>query len=61
MKQLKFKQIISAEWEGNYGQTYSIIALSEDGRVYRYDAKCEGWIPWSMDEATCKDDHKGKR
>ncbi len=52
-KQLRMKQILAAHWDGATGRTYSLIALSEDGKVYRYDAKCEGWYAWSMKDATC--------
>lgn len=55
------KQILAAQFEGGTGLTYSVLALGEDGAVYRYDAKCEGWIRWSMKQAGCRDEHKGKR
>lgn len=60
-KKLKFKQLVIAQWEGETGMTYSTLALGEDGYVYRYDPKCQGWIQWSMVEATCREDHPGKR
>ncbi len=56
---LKFQQIVVAPWQGDNGMTYSVIGLEQDGRVYRYDAKCDGWIPWSNELATtCKVPHK---
>lgn len=61
MKSLRFKQILAAQWEGDTGMTYSVLALSEDGKVYRYDPKCEGWIPWPDQETSCRENHKGKR
>lgn len=62
MSELKAAQIIVAPFQKVGGPlSYSIIALGVDGRVYRYDPKCEGWLPWSMKVATCIDDHKGHR
>jgi hypothetical protein len=56
-KKVRMTQIAVAPWQGDKGMTYSILALSEDGAVYRYDAKCTGWIPWNMCEAECANDH----
>jgi hypothetical protein len=62
-EEVRFKQILAAQWTGatNGVQSYSMLGLSEDGRVFRYDPLCEGWIPWSMKIAGCKDSHKGRR
>lgn len=51
--QIKVKQIVIAQWQGTNGLTYSTIALSKDGKVYRYDAGCQGWYPWSMNIVLC--------
>lgn len=45
---LKMTQIVACPWDGDTGRTYSIIALDKQGRVWRYDAKCAGWIAWHM-------------
>lgn len=59
---LKAQQVIVAPFQVKDGTlTYSVLALGEDGGVYRYDPKCKGWLPWSMDIATCIDEHAGKR
>lgn len=39
-----FKQVVIAQWEGAT-LSYSTLALGEDGRVYRYDVGCQGWLP----------------
>lgn len=53
-------------WTGNFqfpggALTYSTFGLSNDGKVFRFDPKCDAWIPWSMKIATCKNDHPHKR
>ena len=60
-KTIRFKQLVIAPWEGENGMTYSTLALGEDGKVYRYDPQCEGWIPWPDKIANCRMDHPGKR
>lgn len=51
---LRFKQIEVAPWDDDDGRRhYSTLALGQDGRVYRYDAQCNGWIAWSDRLATC--------
>lgn len=53
-KQLRMKQIVIAPWQGSDGgMTYSTLGLGEDGKVYRYDAACEGWIQYHMKDAEC--------
>ena len=40
----KIVQIISCPWDADNGKrTYSIVALGEDGRVYRYAAGQASW------------------
>lgn len=51
--EIRMQQILSAEWDGAKGRTYSIIALGVDGFVYRYDAACNGWIRFSTGVAEC--------
>lgn len=58
---LRMRQLVIAPFTTETGSTYSVFALGEDGAVYRYDPGCEGWLPWPMKVATCKDKHKGKR
>lgn len=64
-KQLKFQQIIAGHFLSSNMETYNgshvILGLSEDGKVYRYDAHCEGWIPWPMVAVTCRENHPGRR
>ena len=50
----KFKQVIVAQWEGDTGNTYSTFALSEDGRVYRFDVGCQGWLKLPDKLVTCE-------
>lgn len=46
---LHFIEVHIAPWEGANGRrSYSVIGLTGEGRVYRYDAACDGWVPWSM-------------
>lgn len=54
MNELTFAEIHIAPWDGANGlRSYSVIGLTKEGKVYRYDAKCDGWIPWSMTLADC--------
>lgn len=59
--EVRFSQIVVAPFSTETGSSYSTLGLSVDGCVYRYDPKCEGWIPWSMTIANCRLDHVGKR
>ena len=62
MGDLKVKQIVVAPFQVLGGPlSYSVLALGTDGKVYRYDPKCRGWLPWSMTIAACIDEHAGKR
>lgn len=58
---VRFKQIEVARFTTREGSSYSVLGLSASGRVYRYDPKCDGWIPWSNKIATCKARHKAGR
>jgi hypothetical protein len=52
MEQLRMKQIAIAQFKTPKGvETYSTLALGEDGVVYRYDPGCCGWI--AMEMAAC--------
>lgn len=56
---LRFAQITVANWHDDDGRLhYSTLALGIDGRVYRYDAACNGWVAWSDRLATCEGRHK---
>lgn len=47
---MKLKQIEVAPWQGMNGQqTYSIIGLGEDGKVYTYLKGQGGWKQLSSD------------
>jgi hypothetical protein len=59
--EVRLTQLVIAPFEIGGNQTYSTLGLGTDGVVYRYDPKCDGWIPWSMKVAGCRMDHKGKR
>lgn len=60
--ELRVKQLIVAPFQVKDGPlTYSTLAVGEDGKAYRYDPKCSGWLPWSMKIATCIDEHAGGR
>jgi hypothetical protein len=60
-KEVRFKQLLTGQFTTSSGMSYSLIGLSEDGCVYRYDPQCEGWIPWSMAIAECRERHEAKR
>jgi hypothetical protein len=48
MKTLKLKQLVIAPFSApGFPLSYSTLGLGIDGVVYRYDPKCEGWIPWN--------------
>lgn len=50
-KELRMQQIIALPWDGDRGRTCSVLALSTEGKVYRYDPICDDWIPWGMQAA----------
>lgn len=50
MQQICIGQFVTEEGIGSY----SVIGLSKDGKVYRYDAGCSGWFPWNMKVVTCE-------
>lgn len=58
---VKFAQITTGMFNNGSGTSYSVLGLSTGGRVYRYDPKCDAWIPWSNKIATCKAKHKAGR
>ena len=59
MKELRMKEIIPVQWEGDERLlTYSLYGLSKDGKLYRMDGKCTGWIPQNMKLAVCAKEHK---
>jgi hypothetical protein len=59
---IRMQTIVVAPFTGATGTlTYSTLGLSTDGRVYRYDPPCQGWIPWEMVAVTCAGTHKGNR
>lgn len=56
---LKFKQLLSLEYERKGRMlNSSLFGLSSDGKVYRWDGKCSGWIPYKMEIAACSHEHK---
>lgn len=59
--EVRFKQLLAGQFSTADGMSYSLIGLSEDGRVFRYDPKCEGWIQWPMTVAECREQHEAKR
>jgi hypothetical protein len=58
---VRFTQIVTAPFTTSTGSSYSVLGVSREGRVYRFDPKCDAWIPWSDKIATCKADHKAGR
>lgn len=46
---VKFIQIISQPWEGEDGLQSSLVALGDDGCVYKYYHSEKSWVPLSMD------------
>lgn len=61
-KTVKFVQIIAGQFSQDLGRlSYSVLGVSTNGRVYRFDPKCDAWIPWSNKVATCKEKHKAGR
>ena len=60
-KTVRMVQICSAPFTTATGSSYSVLGVSTTGRVYRFDPKCDAWIPWSNKIATCKQDHLAKR
>lgn len=41
-EKLRFKQIAVGQWEGNSGLSFSVVALTEDGQVYKHTVN--GWV-----------------
>jgi|SRR5580692_4614868 hypothetical protein len=56
--EVKMQQLYIAPWGRDGDVSYSVIGLSVEGKVYRWDGKCTGWIPWNMHEAECAAEHK---
>jgi len=54
---IRMVQIVAAHW-GSSPLSYSVIGLDTQGRVWRYDGKCSGWIPWNMEPAICEQPHR---
>ena len=48
VKQVRLMQIVTGQWDGPNGLTYSTIGLADDGTVYRYEFRHEGWRPFNM-------------
>lgn len=59
--EIRMQQIAAAPFSTKAGHSYSVLGLGVDGVVYRYDPQCEGWIPWPMKVATCRESHKARR
>lgn len=55
-KTLKLKQLVIAPFTNTKAKvlTYSTLGLEEDGSVWRFDVQCQGWIPYNMEVAECK-------
>lgn len=52
---IKLKQLIVAPFTTTAKlSTYSTLGLEEDGSVWRFDVQCQGWIPYNMEVAECK-------
>lgn len=49
---LRMTQILVGQWVNTFqgGESFSVIGLDADGKVYRYDIGREGWVAWSMRE-----------
>ena len=53
---LKIKSLHMGHWQGEDGNlTYTTLALSETGNVYRYKPSLDAWIPLGM-EITMKEE-----
>ena len=49
---LAMKQICILPWTDNTGSASgSVVGLNEDGTVWRYSKKQQGWIPYPMVKA----------
>lgn len=59
--EVRFAQILAAPFATDAGASYSLVGLTHDGRVFRFDPKCQGWIPWPMAIAECREQHAAKR
>ena len=44
--EIKFVQVVIAQWDGKDGKnTFSTLALGDNGRIYRHDKGAGGWWP----------------
>lgn len=59
-KTLKMKQLTIGQWEGTHGNNFSIIGLSEDGLVFKYEKSAGGWVPYRMVEANPKKEYDNR-
>jgi len=47
---IEVKQLLVAQWQGENGQlTSSLVAVSTEGAVYRFEKSSGGWVPYCMD------------
>jgi len=46
-QEVKFIQVVT----GRYDNSFSIVALGDDGRVYRYSYDAQAWKPLPMEVA----------
>lgn len=50
MPTVKMKQLITGTYRAKNGSvSFTVIGLSESGRVYRFNYVGGGWEPWSME------------
>lgn len=46
---MKFTQIITQQYDSNGSLQSNLIALGQDGKVYRYSHNSKGWTAYTSD------------
>ena len=57
---MKMISLHIAQWEGDNGLSYSTLSIDNQGKVWRYDPKCQGWVGYIM-KPVAKDTCGGHR
>jgi hypothetical protein len=47
--EVRFVDIKVAPWDGVSGRTYSLIGLSDEGKVYRFEMGAGRWVGYNME------------
>jgi len=55
------KQIVVGQWDGREGNNFSIIGLSEEGDIFKFEKSQNGWVPYPMNVSRSNYDNVPQR